>query len=185
MFSLTCFSQQKDSSLPKKIVWSSTRLTSSDFRAVQSFHMLYSSTHNAATSYQINHHFQIVDDCIFMKITTVFICDSSWIRKTFVRDSYCLRHEQSHFDLAEVYARKLALAFLNFHFTENFKNEIIAVTDNVLNEANQEQLLYDDSENNHPQNIENQNKWCVKITEELKQLDIVEGKTIRLIIHRD
>ncbi|MEA3238509.1 MAG: DUF922 domain-containing protein [Candidatus Bipolaricaulota bacterium] len=81
-----------------------------------------------------------------------------------------LHHEQRHFDLNEVYARKLVGRLALPHATGTGKDEvrtalrkeINATASAVLDMASQMQSLYDD-ETEHGTNAETQTNWAAKI----------------------
>lgn len=60
----------------------------------------------AITSSVIQYRYYCEDGKIQYAIQSVFLKDESWVRETARTDDY-LRHEQLHFDITEVYARKL------------------------------------------------------------------------------
>jgi len=89
--------------------------------------------------------------------------NKSWRIKSKEND-YLLKHEQYHFNIAEVYARKLRkqmivsdLKELNKEFNKNYK------------EMEKVQKAYD-KETNHSKNPEEQGKWEIEIDRQLKDL---------------
>ena len=79
-----------------------------------------------------------------------------------------LRHEQVHFDLAELYSRQLLEEFTSHKFTNNYKEEIKQITDTVFQELTNSQLKYDE-ETNHGRKEEKQQEWEAYIKRQLLQ----------------
>lgn len=86
--------------------------------------------------------------------------DQSWGR---VRTSYILSHEQGHFDIAEIYARKLNMALKNYRFNgRHAERDINRIYQRIMDEHHQAQKRYD-HETNYSRNREKQHRWLVKI----------------------
>ncbi|MGH7821023.1 MAG: DUF922 domain-containing protein, partial [Candidatus Binatia bacterium] len=98
----------------------------------------------------------------------VFLPDQSWARAA--PSSALLAHEQGHFDLAEVYARRLR---------DRLRKEVAPlcpgsaaaaaaqrIYDEVLDAAEAESLRYD-SETAHGQRLDEQRRWRKRISAEL------------------
>jgi hypothetical protein len=79
-----------------------------------------------------------------------------------------LKHEQYHFHLAEVYARKLRQQIIEQHLTSNMK-QIPKVFNESLRKLEIKQKLYD-KETNHSKVIEEQLKWEKIIETQLQEL---------------
>jgi len=81
-----------------------------------------------------------------------------------------LAHEQLHFDITELHARKLRYNIDTFKFSIDIKSEM----NNLQIKANQEleamQKQYD-NETNYSINVDVQKKWQIFIQGELKKLD--------------
>lgn len=50
----------------------------------------------------------------------------SWYKKEY-QSQALLKHEQLHFDIAALYARKLKAAFDNYQYSKDYKNEILQI----------------------------------------------------------
>lgn len=94
--------------------------------------------------------------------------NTSWCRKEYRTDAL-LKHEQLHFDIAELYARKLKEAFDNYHYSKNFVAEIQQIFNQKKMEYHLMQHTYDD-ETNHSLNKERQKDWEQFIYEELSEM---------------
>lgn len=104
---------------------------------------------------------------VHLTLNTVFSKTQSWTVNT--SSDELLAHEQLHFDIAELYTRKMRKALQEYKFTNDFQNELDKVTDDVIAKRKAYQELYDE-ETNHSNNEEAQLEWNQKIKDELAQL---------------
>lgn len=79
---------------------------------------------------------------------------------------HLLKHEQTHFDIAELFARKMKADFETYNYTENFAAEILAIFNQKKLEYHAMQQRYDE-ETNHSLNKEKQKEWETYIMEQL------------------
>lgn len=92
----------------------------------------------------------------------------SWGR---VKTDHVLQHEQAHFDITEIHARKLHRAFKNYRYDENtVEKEINELYEKIIQDHHAMQVLYD-SETEHSLNGKAQAAWLKKISAELKDLE--------------
>jgi len=97
-----------------------------------------------------------------------FYPEKSWYKPE-VSNSHILVHEQLHFDLTELYARKLRKRIAETSFTEQIRYELNQLNDDINEALEIAQNKYD-FETNHSINIEAQKQWEDYITNELKKL---------------
>lgn len=95
-----------------------------------------------------------------------FYPNKSWYRPA-VSDAVILGHEQLHFDITEVFARKFSKQLVEKKFTNNVKREVQEIYRTINKELNDFQNLYDE-ETNFSRNREQQNIWESKIVQLLK-----------------
>ena len=76
------------------------------------------------------------------RVVAVMDRDQSWMKKEF-RNDHILKHEQGHFDIAEIYAKKLDAALKKKHYTSKDVATLNALYDDYLAEMNELQLRYD------------------------------------------
>ena len=95
------------------------------------------------------------------KVDTYFYPDKSWY-KSKLANPIILGHEQLHFDISEVFARKLRQILARTKFTNNAKAEVKEIYRNVLRELNDYQNQYD-SETNFSRDTVQQLIWNKKI----------------------
>ena len=77
------------------------------------------------------------------KVVAVMDKDESWIKKEFRKD-HILKHEQGHFDIAQIFARKLAAALKKRFYTPRDVRILSDLYDDFLNQMNEVQVRYDD-----------------------------------------
>ncbi|MFK5890822.1 MAG: DUF922 domain-containing protein [Flavobacteriaceae bacterium] len=106
-----------------------------------------------------------IQDYKNLSIQTNFYTKSSWVTD---KSDYLLAHEQLHFDIAELYARKIRMAF------ENLKKKKIANFDAYVNvykklwsECRKMQKDYDEK-TNHGLKVKENKEWIKKVNLQLK-----------------
>jgi hypothetical protein len=75
-------------------------------------------------------------------VRTIFINNGSWVRPEGQSD-YVLRHEQIHFDITEIYSRKLRKAFIDANITPYKKEMAEAIYWEIHKEWEERQNYYD------------------------------------------
>ncbi len=100
------------------------------------------------------------------KITCSFSKTKSWgLHKT----DYILAHEQGHFDIAEIFARKLNKSMRVYKFNKNsFKEDLRKIYETITSEKEEMQNDYD-SNTNHSIDKEKQKEWLKKIDQLLRE----------------
>ena len=86
-----------------------------------------------------------------------------------------LNHEQLHFDIAELFARKLRKELEKPRFTTASTEEIFSAVASFNMELDKMQKRYD-NETNHYRNKKKQKKWEIYVGEELAKLTDKEDK---------
>lgn len=99
------------------------------------------------------------------KIGAYFYPTQSWYQAEFC-DDVVLSHEQLHFDIAELFARKFKSRVEKLTFSLNIKKEVKKVYNEILKELNDFQDLYD-WETNFSRNTAKQLEWNEKIKDSL------------------
>jgi hypothetical protein len=151
---------------PKVIQWSATRpLKWDDFLAG------YNIGYDAHTYSKIRYSFhkQPVDGkyLIDFEVQSLFVPNQSWIKQGKETDTL-LRHEQQHFDICELYTRKLYLSLTKHNYTSNYRNEIRSIAAGIFKELKQTQANYD-AETQHFFNKAAQAAWEELIRQQLAQ----------------
>ena len=101
------------------------------------------------------------------KARACFYPEKSWYKKN-LADSIVLAHEQLHFDITELHARKFRKAVEKAVFTENVKAEMKAIYDKINTELDAYQNRYDTA-TDYSRKPEKQKEWGVKIVRELRK----------------
>lgn len=100
-------------------------------------------------------------------VSAYFYPEKSWYNPSLC-DSLILSHEQLHFDISELYARKLKKKLVTTSFTHgSLKKDVKFIYNAVMNELNDYQNLYD-KETNFSRDLEEQLRWNKKVREALK-----------------
>ncbi|MEM8928012.1 MAG: DUF922 domain-containing protein [Bacteroidota bacterium] len=102
------------------------------------------------------------------KVTAFFYPNESWYKPE-VCDEHILQHEQLHFDISEVFARRMRMKLRNTSFTANVKSEIRKIYRETLEALEEFQDKYD-WETNFSRNPEAQARWNTQIKEALERL---------------
>ncbi|MGB3007834.1 MAG: DUF922 domain-containing protein [Chitinophagaceae bacterium] len=146
--------------------WNANRkLTWADYKATPN----PDSDAAATTTTYLKIEYNIRSNNFSFKIQSKFSKSRSW---GLHKSAYILSHEQGHFDIAEIFARKLNKEMSNYQFNnKTFQKELKEIYNNVIDEKTEMQNDYD-RETNHSINKEKQEKWNRKIVmllEELKE----------------
>jgi predicted secreted Zn-dependent protease len=146
------------------IEWNAGRkLTWNDFKG----EVPRNSTVAALTSTAINIDFGYYNESLRFHIRCRFDKEASWGR---IKNDYILSHEQGHFDIAEIYARKLNAALKNYTTTpDRVKKDVNEIYQDLMQQHNDRQDLYD-QETNFSKDQKQQQLWLQEIAVELKAL---------------
>ena len=153
-----------------KMQWNENRqLTWNDFRGVPDAGDSYVASTNSGMSFSFS--YKVVNGNMTMEyeIFCNFYPELSWHKPNLV-SPYILQHEQTHFDISELYARKLRKAMEETSFSNNPKEEVNEVYQNMENSRQELQTKYDfetDHSNNEPVEIQ----WRHFVANELKKYD--------------
>ncbi len=151
------------------ILWNSSRdLNWSDFQSNQSRagQGFYAYTHCTITFQydwkKVGSTYKMVHD-----VNAYFVPNRSWSYAA-KRTSALLKHEQLHFDITELHARKMRKAFDNYTFKNSYQRDIQNIFDKLTAENQKMQQQYD-SQTNHSINKASQAKWEKFVQSELKK----------------
>ncbi len=152
--------QSKDEDL---LNWDANRkLTWADYKARPD----PSSDAAASTTTYLGIEYNIKTDRFSFKIQSRFSRDRSWgLHKT----EYILSHEQGHFDIAEIFARKLNMKMSNYRFDrKTYDKDLRKIYQEIIDGKEEMQDKYD-KETNHSINKVRQEEWLKKISEMLEE----------------
>ena len=102
-------------------------------------------------------------------VKACFFPNSSWYKPVLVND-YVLAHEQLHYNITELYARKFRKEIAALKPSRSLKKELTELQKRINNQLTNRQNDYD-SETNHSRNPEAQKHWELMISMELKALE--------------
>jgi predicted secreted Zn-dependent protease len=120
----------------------------------------------AMTTTHLGFGYSVMNGQVTYKIDCRFEKKKSW---GLVKNDWILKHEQGHFDIAELFARKLNQQTSEYKFDKNtFKSDLDAIYKSVVDEKEKYQQQYDD-ETNYSRNKNKQEEWLKKIEKELKE----------------
>jgi hypothetical protein len=152
--------QSKDEEL---LEWNAARkLTWSDYKASPN----PESDAAASTTTYLGIDYNISSTSLSYKIQSLFSKTRSWgLHKT----AYILGHEQGHFDIAEVFARKLHKEMSEYKFNKKtYQKDLQKIYNEVTGEKEDVQNEYD-RETRHSINKEKQAEWLRKIAKMLEE----------------
>lgn len=102
-------------------------------------------------------------------INTILNEDKSWKDDKRIND-YILNHEQKHFDIAEIFARKIRKEIVEkIKTTSDYDRYFQSMYNRIVNDYKSFQALYD-SVTEHGMNKEKQAEYDILISNELEQL---------------
>jgi hypothetical protein len=156
-----CIAQEKEEEF---INWSPSRqLTWSDYRGKPD----PNSDAAASTSTFLGIEYNIDEKGLTYKIQCRFSPARSWGRS---RTDLVLSHERGHFDIAEIFARKLNKRMKEYQFNKtSYKDDLKKIYEGITSEKEAFQDLYD-NETDHSRKLEKQQEWLKKISNLLDEL---------------
>lgn len=102
------------------------------------------------------------------KVEAHFYPKESWCKKELV-DRIVLAHEQLHFDITELHARRFRKLVSERDFSLNIKKELTELQNRINKELKVFQNKYD-SESDFSRNIDTQNHWEMFVNQQLNEL---------------
>ncbi len=152
---------------PAGILWDpGYRLSWSDFKAPPPADSQVAATTASGISYS----FSAMDEGgrinVDWTVECYFYPESSWYRPE-LANANILSHEQLHFDISELFARRMRDRFRRFRFTSEVKSEMRAIYNEIIDEMRDFQKRYD-SETNYSRAEEKQREWNKMIAEALR-----------------
>jgi hypothetical protein len=115
-----------------------------------------------------------------ISIKTFFDKSRSWVKE--IKTDELLAHEQLHFDITELWARKFRQKLKGKTFSiKIFQRELKTIQSGIDKEDKAMQVEYD-KETKHSEIAENQKKWEKNIKEELQKLNAFAETDISCIL---
>ncbi|MBV6484842.1 MAG: hypothetical protein KFKLKKLM_01360 [Flavobacteriales bacterium] len=113
----------------------------------------------------------LLEDKILYEVVTYFVINDSWVKKDKMNKEL-LQHEQLHWDISELYARKFR-KMCSEHISHNLNSTFKYFNqeyDKMLLEESAFQTKYD-TETNYSKNKEKQKEWVKKVKALLKKYE--------------
>jgi len=167
-----------ESSEDDSIFWMPNKVLSwSDFQGIPN----YRSGYGAITSSGIGYDCHFKGSFLTIEVRSKFFKRESWV-KVNGKDQEGLKHEQGHFDIAEIYARKLRKTLQETTFTRtNIKYKLNDIYKQNSKAWGDEENLYD-KETDHHRNRSNQYRWNERIAIELSKLENYSSPAISAML---
>ena len=122
----------------------------------------------ASTSTSLGISYQLEDGVLVYQITCNFSKQKSW---GLLKTDYILAHEQGHFDITEIAARRLHGAILQYEFNEDtYKQDINSIYRIIVKDKENMQAEYDYI-TDHSRNRRIQREWQEKIKRMLEETE--------------
>lgn len=125
----------------------------------------------AQTDCSIAYSYTFQNNIFSTSVISYFNKNRSWSKNKNATDSILLIHEQGHFNINELFARKLREAFGKYSFNPvSVKQDL----DAIFQKRWRDKLAYDvlyDQETDHGKNALKQKEWTIKILGQLNQLN--------------
>ncbi|MBS1919299.1 MAG: DUF922 domain-containing protein [Bacteroidetes bacterium] len=126
----------------------------------------------ASTATYLGVEYSFSNNSFSYKITCSFSRNQSWGR---FKTDYILAHEQGHFDITEIFARKLKKALSQYTFNRNtYRKDLDEIYQDITDEKINTQSQYD-RETDFSRNKEKQAEWLKKIEKMLDELKKFAG----------
>ncbi len=120
---------------------------------------------SALTASAIEYSYDCTGNKVDLYAKAIFIPEESWVKESDA-SQYILKHEQLHFDITEVYARKLRMELIKHIDDCDDIHKIDRVANRVLDEWKREQSKYD-AQTKHSIDRETQQLWHKKVASDL------------------
>ncbi len=160
------FAQEIEEGVP----WDANkRLTWADFKGKVPPAAVPAATTASGISYTYSANLMHHEVELDYEVTAYFYPNESWYKPSLANDTI-LSHEQLHFDIAELFARKMRNRLDRTSFSDNVKAEVREIYQEILQELKEFQEAYD-WETNFSRNVEKQLEWNAKIAEELQAVE--------------
>jgi len=153
----------------EKIRWQQDRpLTWKDFKALPDDSNSYSANTNSGISYTWSYSTSSGTPILEHEVFSNFYPQLSWV-KEIENEQYLLAHEQLHFDISELHARKLRKALEQYEIGRNIRQDLKRIYQKIEAERTAMQNKFD-KETSHSEFREAEMKWRKFIQQELKKL---------------
>jgi len=157
----------------EKMAWNENKkLTWADFKGKPSGSAVYAASTNSGISFSFASKTREGKTTLDYTVQTNFYPQLSWFRKEVV-SPYILAHEQTHFDISELYARILRKKLKEAKLSTNGKKMQLHIEKiyNANEKERQETQYKFDRETEHSRNHEMEATWEAYVAKQLKKHD--------------
>lgn len=155
--------EKSDISESDRLLWSSVKkIRWEDFQALPDSNL---SQIAALTSSSIVYSYYCDNDVLVFTVKAIFRKNESWVRPEAKKDFY-LSHEALHFDITELFARKLRQKLQQYRFACNQSADMEMLSKEVLEEWRNTDKKYD-VETHFSHDLQMQKDWYVFVHEQL------------------
>ncbi len=167
---LSCFSQKDD--LEYNCYNNRRKLTWNDFLVNTSpqKNSLIAASVSTGLDFTWDYNINNAQQNFSYSVCAKFYPKASWVIK-YKKDSILLAHQQLHFDITELYARKLRKAVSNYKLGRNIRKNLGIIYKNIEASRQKMQKEYD-IETEHSKNKKQQHIWNKKIDSLLTQYQL-------------
>ncbi len=152
----------------EEILWSSNKkLTWQDFKGTPDYNSVAAAITASGISYEFSASIEGEKVFVDYQVNCYFYPQNSWYNKQHASPAV-LRHEQLHFDITELHARKMRAILGKMTFTKKVRKQIKRVYQDVISDLQKMQKQYD-QESDFSRNPDGQLKWEAKIAIMLKE----------------
>ena len=164
------------------ILWNKDiKLSWTDFHALPSKTSKYAANSHCGIKIDFNEKTNVVE----IIVESQFTRSKSW-NKPGLRSDNLLRHEQGHFDMTELFARKLRKKISNLNISskkdvDRFSRKVNELFNATYEKFQRESVKYDEK-TNHSENIKEQEEWTEDIQEDLDSMEEYTNTKVSLTI---
>lgn len=165
-FGMSLYGQKEDRVLP----WTTERrLSWKDYQSSPLKTEWAAATTASGITYTLNSVIGGSEPRLEIVVAALFYPDRSWYKPDLC-DQVVLSHEQLHFDITELFARKFRKRLKTLKNNKNIKKEVRAIFVHINKELNAFQNKYD-RETNFSRNVPEQLVWNKKIAATLNKVE--------------
>lgn len=130
---------QKGKDSTSTFSWFPERLRMDDFKMTPPANTPWAAITTSKIIFKSNS-FGVKHDSLRFEVTALFVGEKSWMR---IRDSIILNHEQGHFDITELYARRMRKEIQEFEVSSANMSELEKIIKKIMNAEGEYQASYD------------------------------------------
>ncbi|MGY5850195.1 DUF922 domain-containing protein [Salegentibacter sp. F14] len=153
----------------EKIQWEEGRkLVWTDFKGIPEQALAYQANTNSGISFSWSYSTNQGQPVLEYEVVTNFFPGLSWVKANEKKEDL-LGHEQLHFDISELHARKLRKAIEEYAIGRNIRRDLNRLYERIEKDRQRMQELFD-TQTNHSTNKKAEAHWRILVKEELNKL---------------